>query len=174
MAKQSALTAQLLGFPTGRPRDKNVFAFIGGGGDHRMQEVGSKEVRWGSKVTGNKRSITEQFPAGNNWRSILPGHSEDAREGASLAKTPSTLGALLCSRFERKVHRKLFTIQQRPRKGGTSRRSGVGGGGMQMWLWKAAGSGGSSSRSHKDGGGDVRVPTWAGAIVGLKQMEKGI
>lgn len=129
MAKQPALTAQLLGFPTGRPRDKNVFAFIWGGGDLRTQEEGSKEVRGGSKVTGNKRSITEQFPAGNNWRSILPGHSEDAREGASLAKTPGTLGALLCSRFERKVHRKLFTIQ-----GGSSRRSGVGGrgGGMQM------------------------------------------
>lgn len=100
---------------------------FGGGGDLRTQEEGSKEVRGGSKVTGNKRSITEQFPAGNNWRSILPGHSEDAREGASLAKTPGTLGALLCSRFERKVHRKLFTIQQRPRKGGSSRRSGVGG-----------------------------------------------
>lgn len=73
MAKQPALTAQLLGFPTGRPQDKNVFAFIWGGGDLRTQEEGSKEVRGGSKVTGNKRSITEQFPAGNNWRSILPG-----------------------------------------------------------------------------------------------------
>lgn len=34
---------------------------------------------------------------------------------------------------------------------------------MQASTRKAARSGGSSSRSHKDGGGDVRVPTSAGA-----------
>lgn len=84
MAKQPALTALLLGFPTGRPpRQECVCIYLGGGG-HRTQEEGSKEVRRGSKVTGNKRSITEQFPAGNNWRPIVPGHSEDATQKAPL------------------------------------------------------------------------------------------
>lgn len=131
-----SLTAQTLGFPTGGPRRQEcVCIYLGG--DHRTQQEGGKEVRWGSKVTGNERSITEQFPAVSHWISFLPraplrGH---CRRCLIQVKTPGTL-VLLCSRFERKVHhRKLLTIQQCPWKGGTSRRNGVGG-----WGWGGVGA----------------------------------